>query len=598
MELKLTTDGPGSGTVNATRYYSHGGAPVAVRNTAGLYWVHNDGQASAEIAVNATDGSATKRRYLPFGGDRSLAGTIAAWPSERGFLNKTKDSSTGLTHLGAREYDATNGRFLTPDPLTSLTKPQSLNAYAYAANNRIAYSDPSGLMMCDECGGGGGGSIGGGGSAPTSSKPQPKPSPKHKHTKRSRGWTMVAAVACGVVGTSGCASHGGPDGIYDEMDAGSVIFFGKYLTGGIASPDERWQLGRDASAGYFDAFWDIALMTQVGAVIAGDRRHASQVVADAVGVKNRVNYNSGGYRFGGVAADVVSVALTLGEGTAAAVAGRAATRAAAAGERAAARASTLETRVPVGCSSFVPGTAVRMANGSDKPIQTIRPGDTVLATDPETGHTGPRKVDATIRSQGTKTLVQITVDTDGPTGHKTGTLTATDKHPFWVANKHRWINAAHLTAGDLLLTSTGRRLPVTTTHTRTQPHRVHNLTIHHTHTYYVIAGTTPVLVHNCGGARFAVDSNGVATDLDSNPLRGTQYTDKVKAQIESGDDHGFPALIDELPTWRDTTVETGRDGNPYTHVRLPGDRGGSPGVYHWIFDEDGMINHRQFERLR
>ncbi len=86
----------------------------------------------------------------------------------------------------------------------------------------------------------------------------------------------------------------------------------------------------------------------------------------------------------------------------------------------------------------------------------------------------------------------------------------------------------------------------------------------------MVAGNVPVLVHNCGGAHFAVDSKGVATDLDANPLRGTRHTDRVNAQIESGDDHAFPALIDELPTWRDTTVETGRDGNPYTHVRLPG----------------------------
>jgi len=42
----------------------------------------------------------------------------------------------------------------------------------------------------------------------------------------------------------------------------------------------------------------------------------------------------------------------------------------------------------------------------------------------------------------------------------------------------------------------------------------------------VIPGTTPVLVHNCGGARFAVDSNGEATDLrgtiDANRVRFTQ----------------------------------------------------------------------------
>ncbi|MFX0593820.1 hypothetical protein [Melissospora conviva] len=44
----------------------------------------------------------------------------------------------------------------------------------------------------------------------------------------------------------------------------------------------------------------------------------------------------------------------------------------------------------------------------------------------------------------------------------------------------------------------------------------YNLTVEGIHTYYVLAGTTPVLVHNCNAgqpSRFAVDSNGVASDL-------------------------------------------------------------------------------------
>jgi RHS repeat-associated protein len=145
MELRLAT-GTGGGSVEATRYYTHGGAPVAVRTVDGLHWILNDTQASAEVSVDAATGATTRRRYLPFGGDRSLAGTIASWPTERGFLNKTKDSSTGLTHLGAREYDATNGRFLTPDPLVDPANQQN-SAYAYSANNPVLYSDPTATYL-------------------------------------------------------------------------------------------------------------------------------------------------------------------------------------------------------------------------------------------------------------------------------------------------------------------------------------------------------------------------------------------------------------------------------------------------------------------
>ena len=148
MELRLTTTGPGTGTINATRYYTHGGAPVAVRTVGGLHWILNDGQASAELNINATTGATSRRRYLPFGGDRSATSITSAWPSERGFLNKTKDSATGLSHLGARQYDTVNGRFLTTDPLADPTNQQN-SPYAYAANNPVAYSDPSGLSPED-----------------------------------------------------------------------------------------------------------------------------------------------------------------------------------------------------------------------------------------------------------------------------------------------------------------------------------------------------------------------------------------------------------------------------------------------------------------
>ena len=57
----------------------------------------------------------------------------------------------------------------------------------------------------------------------------------------------------------------------------------------------------------------------------------------------------------------------------------------------------------------------------------------------------------------------------------------------------------------------------TTTHTTT----AYNLTIADIHTYYVLAGNTPVLVHNAGpgcSPRFEVNPDGVITDLGSPPV--------------------------------------------------------------------------------
>jgi len=61
------------------------------------------------------------------------------------------------------------------------------------------------------------------------------------------------------------------------------------------------------------------------------------------------------------------------------------------------------------------------------------------------------------------------------------------------------VAAKDLRPGDLLQTAAGTYVQVTTVRAWTSPHqRAHNLTIDSPHTYYVIAGNTPILVHNCG----------------------------------------------------------------------------------------------------
>jgi hypothetical protein len=81
---------------------------------------------------------------------------------------------------------------------------------------------------------------------------------------------------------------------------------------------------------------------------------------------------------------------------------------------------------------------------------------------------------------------------------KSGLVIATDHHPFWVAGDiNAWTNAGDLKPGMWLRTSAGTYVQVTATkHWTTSQQRTHNLTIARLHTYYVMAGTIPVLVHN------------------------------------------------------------------------------------------------------
>ncbi|MER5604581.1 polymorphic toxin-type HINT domain-containing protein [Micromonospora tulbaghiae] len=78
-------------------------------------------------------------------------------------------------------------------------------------------------------------------------------------------------------------------------------------------------------------------------------------------------------------------------------------------------------------------------------------------------------------------------------------MVATDNHPFWVPGLDEWVDAADLRAGQWLRTSAGTHVQISATRQWTEPAQVHNLTIDDIHTYYVVAGNTPVLVHNCNG---------------------------------------------------------------------------------------------------
>ncbi|MEU6263189.1 polymorphic toxin-type HINT domain-containing protein [Saccharopolyspora shandongensis] len=132
-------------------------------------------------------------------------------------------------------------------------------------------------------------------------------------------------------------------------------------------------------------------------------------------------------------------------------------------------------------NSFVPGTRVLMADGSSKVIEEVREGEEVLATDLVTGETTSRRVAATITGEGQKDLVEITVDTDGPAGDETGVLVATDGHPFWAPDQHRWVEAGELVVGDQLQGPDGTQLQVVSVKTWTALQKVHNLTIDDTH---------------------------------------------------------------------------------------------------------------------
>ena len=68
--------------------------------------------------------------------------------------------------------------------------------------------------------------------------------------------------------------------------------------------------------------------------------------------------------------------------------------------------------------------------------------------------------------------------------------------PSTTTPKHAWIDAGSLAIGDRLHTADGSTVVVTGIRMYASPRTMNDLTISDIHAYYVIAGTTPVLVHN------------------------------------------------------------------------------------------------------
>jgi hypothetical protein len=169
--------------------------------------------------------------------------------------------------------------------------------------------------------------------------------------------------------------------------------------------------------------------------------------------------------------------------------------------------------VPPPPNSFVAGTRVLLGDGGTKDIEDVQVGDAVLATDPVSGRSAAKPVTGLIRGSGSKQLVDIAVDEDGNAVTPPTVITATAAHPFWVPAARAWVPAGSLVAGSAVLTRDGDLAAVTTVSGRTEITTVYNFSVADLRTYYVLAGSVPVLVHNSGpfcGVPFGRDTPGDA----------------------------------------------------------------------------------------
>ncbi|WSB23145.1 polymorphic toxin-type HINT domain-containing protein [Streptomyces albidoflavus] len=479
----------GATKAKATRYFELGdGHQLVLDDDRNATVTIADHQGTGQLAVNIDGKELTQRRTTPFGQPRGTQ--PESWPGKRSFVGGIDDTATtGLTHLGAREYDRDTGRFISVDPILDLTDTQQIHGYTYANNSPITFSDPSGLRPEGACGGSSSQCNGG---TETWNKKGGKWTWNYE-TVKSDGTRDVAYHTLGggsTVRATFPSDQGNKDGsaeaveileirIPSEKELAAMYPYKDGYEGRVEEHILRLCRGggegdkaapfcsvmRETSLFEGGGDWrDLVPFMDVPECVGGSVSACVWLALDATPIgriKALKGIAKGAKGAKGVDSDVMTILKTCKK-------------------------------------CFLAGTQVLMADGTTKAIEEVELGDEVLATDPVTGETVAEEVAATIVTDNDKVFVELTVGSpEGPER-----LTATHEHPFWSVSAKEWVDADDLTPGTRLRTDDGRTVAVEKVRRYADEARTYNLTITDLHTYYVLAGKTPILVHNsaCGPA--------------------------------------------------------------------------------------------------
>ncbi|MFE7787279.1 polymorphic toxin-type HINT domain-containing protein, partial [Streptomyces nigrescens] len=537
---ELTLD-KGADKPKATRYIPLGGGNQAVLADDGTYTITlADRLGTGQLAINAADQTLTQRRQLPFGGPRGTK--PANWPGTKGYVGGTDDTAdTGLTHLGAREYDPETGRFLSVDPVLDPADPQQINGYTYGNNNPLTFSDPTGQLFADPDGSGRGTGV----------------------VHNRHGGMRLSGSKNYIPGPGACIQP------YCHIPYNGPTRYEIYP--GVSAPlswDKAPELERE--------FKEVTSLFKPW----GNPRFEDGPMA---GVRIMHALSEACYRLeGGCPEEVYSFTKHV------AMAGVAAVTE---GELPRRIAGRLAGKASDCLHSFVPDTEVALADGTRKRIEDVKTGDKVIATDPESGETTTRPVVATIVTKDDKHFTDLTVKT--PSGDSS--IITTDTHPFWSADKKKWINAGDLRPGTQLRTPQGATVKIAAVRHFGKQQQTHDLTIAGTHTYYVLAGETPVLVHNsnCGIGRELIGDERADHILDGHRYPGAPGKDAFPQGWS--DDQILDAVADVVTS--PNSQRTWYKGSAVHAERTLKTRKGEPAVQNVIGSVGGVRMLVRYEPL-
>jgi RHS repeat-associated protein len=152
----LASETNGSGGALRTYLYGPSSSPVSMVTPGGAYSYSYDAYGNVADMTGSTGATQWAYQYEPFGLLRSATNVSGNAPTNPfQYAGQYTDTTTGLSDLRARQYDPNTGSFLSMDPASASTTMAS-SPFAYAADEPLVNSDPTGLS----CLGFGSGSCG------------------------------------------------------------------------------------------------------------------------------------------------------------------------------------------------------------------------------------------------------------------------------------------------------------------------------------------------------------------------------------------------------------------------------------------------------
>jgi len=464
------------------------------------------------ILKTDTAGAVTENRwYGPFGRELDATGRpITPNPADDrlGFTGHRQDPELAWIDMGGRIYDPMTSRFLTPDPIR-----ETFDPFSYARNVPFNRIDPSGFNSTNSL-------------DRISSNGSSRPVDRMEMMLVARLMSSVGGmIEQADIKSAGAGSCDNVGSCVPADSVGETTHYVRRWESLEFSDDEVGEARARPHivSAYDPAEWDEfyedeafnAALSHSGANIATlgipqTIETARMVIEDQLNSlasgqmpRNPIDYH--------VASAAATVQLARVAASEQAGAERGAARGALAGmgmetvafmtmygsagpagRTAPARRTPFRSMGCPACPCFVPGTRVRLADGTSRAIEDISVGDLVLSDDPiDGGEPAPSRVVAVHQSSANRVVVLRVSDANANLGE----IIATGEHPFWTYTEG-WVAADFLSVGDVLVNHLGQDVEILDVQVEARETPTFNLTVEGFSTYFVESNTVSVLVHN------------------------------------------------------------------------------------------------------